>query len=150
MSPYPTTAHPSHPTFHVPGQAKCVASRKLRIFILDLRPHQQVDAPPRRYFYLRQLHFPCTIRPRQATNQGRRRASNAAEADSRRSDQVGSQVWRCRLRFKCCVLRNDVFCDHCRGMRSLRSSSTALTSRFEFRSESYGVSILAYLTRVHV
>jgi hypothetical protein len=30
MSPYPTTAHPSHPTFQVPGQAKCVASRKLR------------------------------------------------------------------------------------------------------------------------
>jgi hypothetical protein len=30
MSPYPTTAHPSHPTFQVPGQAKCVPSRKLR------------------------------------------------------------------------------------------------------------------------
>jgi hypothetical protein len=48
------------------------------------------------------------------------------------------------------LLRNDVFCDHCWGMTSLRSSSTALTSRFEFRSESCGVSILSYLTRGHV
>jgi hypothetical protein len=98
------------------------------IFILDLRPRQQVDPhhhqhrPQQQVGPHQQLYFYCTPRPQQPTNQDRRRAAKSAKAAARLGEQVGfkfcvwrlrfqvgfkSCVWRlrCQVDFKCCVWR---------------------------------------------
>jgi hypothetical protein len=84
------------------------------IFILDLRPRQQVDPHhhqhhPHQGDPHHQPYFYSTPSRQQATNLDRRRASKSAKAESSLGDQVGFKfcVWRLRFQvvFKGCVWR---------------------------------------------